>query len=201
VVLIPLAANTLAFLVGGTLGLLGAYWGGRLDRGLARFFDLVIALPSLLLTLILIAGMGSSWLTLILTIAIVTAPRAGRIVRGAAQAVTVQDYVLAARLRGDPTARVLGAEILPNAISPIVAIFSLYLTYAILAVSTLSFLGLGAQPPSSDWGLMIAQSRQFIVTNPWATLVPAASIAVLAVAFTMLSDAVGRHVVGEGGES
>lgn len=201
VVFIPMVANLLGFILGGTIGLLGVYYGGRIDELLARLFDLMIALPSLLLTLILIAGMGSSWPALIMTIALVTAPRAGRVVRGAAQVVAAQDYVLAARLRGESIWRVMAVEILPNAVAPIVAIFSLYLTYAIIAVSTLSFLGLGAQPPSSDWGLMIADSRQFLVVNPWATLVPAAAIAVLAISFTMLSDAVGREVAGEQGES
>jgi len=201
VVFIPVIANLLGFILGGTIGMLGVYLGRSWDNAIARLFDLMIALPSLLLTLILIAGMGSSWPALVLTIALVTAPRAGRVVRGAAQVVAAQDYVLAARLRGESGLRVVAVEILPNAAAPILAIFSLYLTYAVIAVSTLSFLGLGAQPPSSDWGLMIADSRQFLVVNPWATLVPAGAIAALAISFTTLSDALSREVAGEQGES
>lgn len=192
VVLVPLAANTLGFLVGGLMGLLGAYQGGRIDAIVTRCFDLIIAIPSLLLTLVLIAGLGTSGLTLVAVVAIVTAPRAGRVVRGAAQTVVVNDYVAAARLRGESIRWVLTREILPNAAGPIVAIFSLYLTYAIIAISTLSFLGLGAQPPSSDWGLMVAEGRQVLPVNPWATLVPAFSIGLLAVAFTLLADSIDR---------
>jgi peptide/nickel transport system permease protein len=192
IVLVPLAANTLGFLVGGLLGLWGAYQGGRVDAFVTRMFDLVIAIPALLLTLVLIAGLGSSWPTLVLVVALVTAPRAGRVVRGAAQSVVVNDYVAAARLRGESVRWVLRHEILPNAAGPIVAIFSLYLTYAIVGVSTLSFLGLGAQPPSSDWGLMVAQGRQVLAVNPWATLVPAFSIGLLAISFTLLADSIDR---------
>ncbi|HEX5608913.1 MAG TPA: ABC transporter permease [Solirubrobacterales bacterium] len=196
IVLVPLAANVLGFLIGGLLGLFGAYQGGRTDAVIARVFDLLIAIPSLLLTLVLIAGLGTSWSTLIFVIAIVTAPRAGRVIRGAAQTVAVNDYVVAARLRGESVWWVLCREILPNASGPIVAIFSLYLTYAIVGVSTLSFLGLGAQPPSSDWGLMVAEGRDVLTINPWATLVPAFSIGLLAIAFTLIADSIDRRTVG-----
>lgn len=194
VVIVPLAANLLGFLVGGGLGLSAAYLGGRFDTFVTRLFDLLIVFPSLLLTLVLIAGLGSSWPTLVTVVAIVTAPRAGRVIRGAAQAVVANDYVTAARLRGERVWWVLTREILPNAAGPIVAIFSLYLTYAIVGVSTLGFLGLGAQPPSSDWGLMVADGRQILPVNPWATLVPAFSIGLLAVAFTLLADSINRRV-------
>jgi peptide/nickel transport system permease protein len=196
IVLVPLAANVLGFLIGGMLGLFGAYRGGRADTFIARGFDLLIAIPALLLTLILIAGLGTSWLTLIFVIAIVTAPRAGRVIRGAAQSVAVSDYVTVARLRGESVWWVLCREILPNASGPIVAIFSLYLTYAIVGVSTLSFLGLGAQPPSTDWGLMVAEGRDVLTINPWATLVPAFSIGLLAIAFTLIADSIDRRTVG-----
>jgi len=200
IVLIPLAATVLAFLVGGVLGLAGAYRGGRTDAFVARVLDLGIALPALLLTLVLIAGLGTSPVTLTLVIALVTAPRAGRVIRGAAQTVVGNDYVTAAQLRGESAWYVMTREILPNAAGPILTIFSLYLTYAIIAISTLSFLGLGAQPPSSDWGLMVAEGRAYLTVNPWATLVPALSIGVLAVAFTLISDAIGQHIAGDGAE-
>jgi len=130
----------------------------------------------------------------VVVVGLVFTPRAGRIVRGATQAVVGNDYVLAARLRGERVWWTLARELLPNAAPSIIANYCLYLTYSIIFVSTLSFLGLGAQPPSSDWGLMVSDSRQFIVLNPWATLAPAAGIASMAVAFTLLGDAVTRHV-------
>ncbi len=197
IVLIPLAANTLGFVIGGLVGLLGAYRGGRTDAIMARLFDFGIALPALLLTLVLIAALGTSSITLVIVIALVTAPRAGRVIRGSAQAVVGSDFVTAAQLRGESTGYLLLREILPNAAGPIITIFSLYLTYAIIALTTLSFLGLGAQPPSSDWGLMVAEGRAYLTVNPWATVVPALSIGVLAIGFTLLADAFGRHIAGD----
>lgn len=201
VVLVPLAATALAFLVGGAVGMFGAYRGGLPDATIARTFDLLLSIPALLLILVLVTGLGTDWWVLILSVALVTAPRAGRIVRGATQAVVGQSFVEAAQLRGERLPTILWRELLPNAAPPILAAFALYLTYSIIAVSTLSFLGLGAQPPSSDWGLMVAESRGFIRVNPWATVAPALGIAALAVAFTLISDAVSRHVARDQGDT
>jgi peptide/nickel transport system permease protein len=203
VLVVPLCANLLGFLGGGALGLIGAYRGGALDAIVTRLFDVIIAIPSLLLTLVLIAGLGSGWTTLIAVIAIVTTPRAGRAIRAAGQSVISHDYVTAAKLRGESLPTVLWHEVMPNVSRPVAAVFSLYLTYAITGVSTLSFLGLGAQPPSSDWGLMIAENRQFFYVNPWGTLVPAMSMGVLALAFTLCADALSasRHSPAQKGEA
>lgn len=194
VLLVPLAAVLLSLGVGGALGMLGAYRPGTPDQVIVRGFDLVMALPALLIVLVLIAGLGTSVMVVILTVALVFAPRMGRVVRGAAQSVVLSDYVSAAQLRGESTGWILGRELLPNVAGPVLATFALYLTYAIIFVATLSFLGLGAQPPSSDWGLMVAESRSFFALNPWATLAPALGIAALSVAFTLLADAVNRHL-------
>ncbi len=203
VLLGPLAATALAFLIGGTLGMFGAFRGGVLDGGISRLFDLFIALPGLLIVLVVITRVGTSFAAIVVVVALNFAPRAGRIVRGATQAVVGNDYVDAARLRGERVTWILARELLPNAAPVIIANFCLYLTYAVIFVSTLSFLGLGAQPPSSDWGLMVSESRQFIVVNPWATVAPAVGIASMAVAFTLLGDALTRQVsrgIGRGGE-
>ena len=194
VLLAPFVATTLAFLLGGTIGMLGALRGGAVDSAVSRAFDLFIALPSLLIVLVVITRVGTSWPAIVVVVALVFAARAGRIVRGATQAVVENDYVAAARLRGERVSWVLCRELLPNAAPAIIANYCLYLTYAIIFVATLSFLGLGAQPPSSDWGLMVSQSREYIVVNPWAALAPALGIASLAVAFTLLGDAVTKHV-------
>lgn len=194
VLLAPLAATVLAFLIGGVTGMLAAYHGGLLDSGVSRVFDLFIAVPSLLIVLVVITRVGTSWPAVVIVVALVFAPRAGRIVRGATQAVVGHDYVGAARLRGESVWWVLLRELLPNAAPAIIANFCLYLTYSIIFVATLSFLGVGAQPPSSDWGLMVSTSRQFISVNPWATLVPALGIGSMAVAFTLLGDALIRQV-------
>lgn len=194
VLLAPLAATVLAFLIGGISGMLAAYRGGPLDTGISRLFDLFIAVPSLLIVLVVITRVGTSWPAIVIVVALVFSSRAGRIVRGATQAVVGNDYVEAARLRGESVWWILLRELLPNAAPAIIANFCLYLTYSIIFVSTLSFLGLGAQPPSADWGLMVATSRQFISVNPWATLVPALGIGSMAVAFTLLGDALIRQV-------
>lgn len=197
VLLVPLAAVTLSLAVGGGLGLLGAYRGGLVDAVITRTFDLLLALPPLLLVLVLIAGLGSSTIVLVLVVAPVFAPRLGRVVRGAAQAVVTQDYMAAARARGESTGRILLWELLPNAAPTVIANFSLYLTYGIIFVATLSFLGLGAQPPSSDWGLMVSQSYGFITLNALATAVPALGIAALSMVFTLIGDAATRHLTPE----
>jgi peptide/nickel transport system permease protein len=204
VLLAPLAATVLAFIIGGLSGMWAAYRGGVLDRSVSRLFDLFLAIPSLLIVLVVITRVGTSWPAIVIVVALVFAPRAGRVVRGATQAVVSNEYVTVARLRGDPVSWVVLRELLPNAAPVIIANFCLYLTYSIIFVSTLSFLGLGAQPPSADWGLMVSTSRQFIGANPWATLVPALGIASIAIAFTLMGDAltrqVSRRIGGDGGD-
>lgn len=194
VLLAPLAATALAFLIGGTIGMFAAFRGGVIDGGASRLFDLFIALPGLLIVLVVITRVGTSFTAIVIVVALNFAPRAGRIVRGATQAVVGNDYVAAARLRGERVWWILARELLPNAAPVIIANFCLYLTYSVIFVSTLSFLGLGAQPPSSDWGLMVSESREFIVVNPWGTVAPAVGIASMAVAFTLLGDALTRQV-------
>lgn len=199
VILVPFAAVTLAYLCGGAAGIFAAYRGGRTDRILTRLFDVGLTLPPLLLVLVLIAGFGTGTGVLIVTVALVFGPRVARTVRGATQPIVVTDYVVAAHARGERTPYMLSREILPNAIAPVLADYALRLTYAIIFVATLSFLGLGAQPPSSDWGLMIAESRTFISINPWATIAPALGIAVLSVAFNLLADSLTRHLTRDPG--
>jgi peptide/nickel transport system permease protein len=194
VVLLPLLAVTIALLLGGSLGILSAYLGGRFDSIVTRTFDLLLVLPQLLVALVLIAGLGTSSAVIVLTVAIVYAPRLGRLVRGAALGVVRNDYVVAARLRGESVLWIGRRELLPNIMGQVLAAYSLYLTYCIIFVATLSFLGLGAQPPSSDWGLMVANGRGFIEQNPWGTIAPALGIAGVSVAFTLIADAVNRHL-------
>ncbi len=195
VLLTPLAAVTISFVVGGALGLLAAYRGGLADQVIARAFDLLLTVPPLLTVLVLIVSLGTSVPVLILAVGLVLVPWVGRVARGAAQAVVTHDYVHAAVARGERTSWIVRREILPNVAAPLISVFGLYLTSAIVLVSTLSFLGLGDQPPSSSWGLMAAESRGFIATNPWATLAPALGIAALSVSIMLVADAITRHVV------
>jgi peptide/nickel transport system permease protein len=197
ILLVPLAAVALAFVVGGGLGMLGAYARGLTDAAITRTFDLLLTLPPLLLVLVIIAGLGTSSVVLILTVALVFLPRVGRVVRGATQAVVTNDYVAAAQARGERTHAILVREVLPNIAAPAIADFALRITYAIIFVATLNFLGLGAQPPAPDWGLMVAESRNFLSVQPWATMAPAAGIAALSISFNLIADALTRHLTRE----
>jgi peptide/nickel transport system permease protein len=194
VLLVPLLAVGLALVLGGGLGLAGGYRPGTpFDLVVARAFDFAVTVPPLLLVMVIVGGRPSD-LILIVTVALVFAPRIGRIVRGTTQAVVTNDYVAAARARGERAAAICVREIVPNIAVPVTADLALRITYGILFVATLSYLGLGVQPPSSDWGLMVAESRSFIAVAPWATLVPTLGIAALSVSFNLLADALGRHL-------
>jgi peptide/nickel transport system permease protein len=197
VLLVPLAAVVLAFIIGGGLGMLAAYTRGPVDATVTRTFDLLLTLPPLLLVLVIIAGLGSSSTVLIVTVALVFMPRIGRVVRGATQQVVTSDYVTAAQARGERTGAILIREVAPNIAAPAIADFALRITYGIIFVATLNFLGLGAQPPDSDWGLMVATSRPFLPVQPWATLVPAVAIALLSISFNLIADALSRHLTRE----
>jgi peptide/nickel transport system permease protein len=194
VLLVPLAAVTVALVIGVALGLFAAYRGGMTDAVITRLFDVLLVIPPLLVALVLIAGLGTSGGVVILTVALVYIPRLGRLARGAARDVVTRDWVVAAELRGESPAWILRKEVLPSITGTVLSSYALYLTYGIIFVATLSFLGAGAQPPSSDWGLMVAQSRTFISFNAWATIVPALGIAAMSVAFTLLADAVNRQL-------
>jgi peptide/nickel transport system permease protein len=178
VLLIPLVAVTLSLIIGGSLGLFGAYWGGWPDVVISKVFDVILTLPPLLIVLVIIGGLGASDTVLIITVALVYAPGMGRVVRGTAQSVIVNPYVLSAQARGERE-------------------FGLRLTYGILFVATLSFLGLGVQPPASDWGLMVAENRGLITVAPWGTLLPALGITALAVALNLSADALSRVLAGD----
>ena len=197
IVIVPLLAVGLAFVVGGGLGMLGGYLRGRADAFITRSFDLLLTLPPLLLVLVLIAGLGTSSAVLVVTVALVFVPRVGRVVRGATQAVVTSDYVAAAQARGERTGAILTREVLPNIAAPAIADLALRITYGVIFVATLNFLGLGAQPPDPDWGLMVADSRAYLAVQPWATLAPAAGIAALSVSFNLIADALTRHLTRE----
>jgi len=198
VILAPLASVTIALFLGGFFGLLAAYKGGAVDAVVSRIFDVFIILPPLVLVLVLIAGFGSTTPVLIITVALVFAPRMGRVIRGAAQGVVTSDYVSSAQARGERTGAILFREILPNIAAPTIADTALRITYAIIFIATLNFLGLGLQPPASDWGLMVAEYRGFISVQPWATIWPAIGIAALSVSFNLVADSISSHITKTG---
>ncbi|TML68658.1 MAG: ABC transporter permease [Actinobacteria bacterium] len=194
IILIPLVAVTIAWVLGLTLGMLGVYKGGVVDALTTRFLDLLLTLPPLLIVLTLIGGAGTSNLVLVASLVLVYTPRMGRIARGATQAVITSEYVQAAQARGERTFAILFREVLPNIISPSVADYALRITYGVIFIATLNFLGLGVQPPKADWGVMIHDHYGFFNIAPVATLAPAAAVALLSISLNLIADALTQHV-------
>lgn len=194
VLLIPLAAVALAALIGGLPGMVAAYLGGTVDAIVARLFDILLTLPPLLIALAVIAGFGSSTTVLLITVALIYAPQVGRVARGATSSVVAADYVEAARARGERSLTIVVREIAPNITGPVVSDLALRVTYGVIFIATLNFLGLGAQPPSPDWGLSIAESLGFVQVQPWASLAPVVGIAALSVGLNLVADSIVRFV-------
>jgi peptide/nickel transport system permease protein len=194
---IPLAGVSIAFAIAVVVGTTSAYRRGAFDAAMTRITDVALALPPLLLTLVVIAGAGRANLVVIVALAIVFAPRMVRVVRGAAQAVTAAEYVDAAAARGETPLSVALREVLPNLSGPLAVEFAVRLTQGIIFVATLSFLGLGAQPPSSNWGLMIADGRSVLSIQPWIVFGPVICLAVLAIGINLLADAASQVLARE----
>jgi peptide/nickel transport system permease protein len=185
---IALVTTLLAFLVGTTLGLWAATVGGWVDQALGRSVDALMAIPALIFSLLLLTIFGTSIGTLILVIALVDATRVFRLARSVAEGIVVMDFVEAARLRGEGTWHLVAREVLPNAAAPLVAEFGLRFCFVFLSISALSFLGLGIQPPTADWGSMVKENATLITFGDVTPLLPAGAIALLAVAVNFVVD-------------
>ena len=179
----------LGLLLGSTLGLMGGYLGGWVDEVIMRILDAMMAFPVILLYMIIIAAVGASAINVVLAIAIVGTPGIARLVRSLALDIRTRDYIRAAETRGENPFYIMFVEILPNARGPIIVDAMLRLGYAIFAMGTLGFLGLGLPPPSPDWGSMVSKGRQYILSgSPWAALWPSVAIATLVVGLNLLAD-------------
>jgi peptide/nickel transport system permease protein len=189
---LALAATVLAYLLGLTIGLAAGYSRSLVDPILMRSVDVMLCFPPLLFLLVLIAGAGSSVLVLIVGVAVVQAPQISRIVRTATLEVSVRGYVEAAIARGERAPAVILREVLPNILVPVLVDAGLRFTYSILIIASVNFLGLGLQPPSSDWALMIGENRSYLAVNAWSVLAPAAMIAILTIGVNLTGDAVAR---------
>jgi peptide/nickel transport system permease protein len=192
---IAVATTTLAFLVGGTAGLLAAELGGVVDQLLSRFVDVLMAIPQLVFALLLLAVFGTSLPVLVLIIALLDATRVFRLARAAGMNVATMEFVEAARLRGEGLAWILRREILPSVKTTLIAEFGLRFCFVFLFISSLSFLGLGIQPPTADWGSMVRDNATLITYGDVTPLLPAAAIAVLTVAINFVVDWI-LHVTG-----
>lgn len=185
---IAFATTALAFVVGSVLGLLAATVGGWLDQILSRIVDILMAIPALVFSLLLLTIFGTSVPTLILVIATIDSTRVFRLARSVALNIVVMDYIEAAKLRGEGLWRLITREILPNALAPLVAEFGLRFCFVFLAISALSFLGVGIQPPTADWGSMVRENAALITFGDVTPLLPAGAIALLTVAVNFVVD-------------
>ena len=187
---IPLAllATLLGTLTGALLGTLSAFLGGRADEVIMRTIDAVMAIPGLLLALLIVSTLGKGSFNAAIAVAIAFAPGMARITRSVALVARRQDYVAAAMARGESGAWVVCAEMLPNVAAPVVIETTIRVAFAVMLFATLSFLGLGAQPPASDWGLMAAEARRFLHQAPWMMIAPAGAMAAAAIGFNLLGD-------------
>jgi peptide/nickel transport system permease protein len=185
---IALITTLLSFLIGGSLGLLAAIYRGWLDQILSRFVDVLMSIPSLIFSLMLLSTFGSSVTNLILIIAVLDSTRVFRLSRAVGQNVAVMDYVEAARLRGEGMGWVMSREVLPNVMPPLIAEFGLRFCFVFLTISSLSFLGVGIQPPTADWGSMVRENATLISYGDITPLLPAGAIALLTVAVNFVVD-------------
>ncbi len=182
------SGTLLAVVFGTSLGLLSGYRGGWFDELLMRFFDSLLALPALLLALLLLGTLGPSRESVLLVIVVVYIPIVARVVRSVVLSVKTRSYIEAARLQGESSARILFREILPAVLPALAVEAALRFSYAIFLASSLGFLGVGVQPPSPDWGLMVNEARASVSQTPWALYFPAGAISLLVISVNLMAD-------------
>lgn len=183
-------AVAIAAVAGVTLGLVSGYIGRQFDFWTQRFIDLLLAFPYILLALMIVAILGPGLLNTMLAIAIAGIPYYVRIARGSALALREREFVEAAEAAGASTAWILVRHVLANSLSPIVVAATLDVGFMIMAAAGMSFLGLGAQPPLAEWGVMLSNGRQFLRVAPWVSLVPGAMVFLVVLALNLLGDRV-----------
>ena len=194
---ISLIATLWAYLIGVTLGIAAAVGSKFLDIVLSRLNDAILSIPSLMMALVMIAALGSTIPLLIFLTGIIYAASVFRIARSLGQEVMVSDFVEAARVRGEGLWWIITSEILPNIAMPLATDFGLRFVWVILFISALSFLGLGVQPPMSDWGSMVKENLPGLIYGSWAPLIPSLAIATLTISVNMIVDDISAHTGGK----
>jgi peptide/nickel transport system permease protein len=182
-------AATIALALGLVLGMLAAYYGGRADSLIMRGMDVVLAFPYILLAIAIVAILGPGLRNAMIAIGIVYVPHYARVVRGSVLSVRARDYVEAARALGAPDGRVMWQHVLPNTLAPIIVQTTLNVGSAIIDTAGLSFLGLGTQPPTPDWGNMLSAGRSYVIDSPWIATFPGLAILITVLAFNLMGDA------------
>src|SRR5690625_390687 len=187
-IFVSLAATALSCGLGSTLGFLAATMGGWVDQGLSRLVDLIMAIPSLIFALVVLSVVPINMFVLVLVMGVLDSTRVYRLSRAVAADINAMDYVEVALLRGEGRGWIIFQEILPNALSPLVAELGLRFIFMMLFISTLSFLGVGVQPPLADWGGIVKENKEGLIYGISAALVPALAIAMLAISVNLVAD-------------
>jgi len=190
VILLAPVSVLLGILIGAPLGLISGYVGGRIDALIMRFIDILLSFPTLLIYILIITSIGASVFNVVIAIALGSIPPITRIVRSLVLDERTKDYVNAARLRGERRSYILLWEILPNVRGPIIVDSCIRVGYAIMAIGSLGFLGLGIPPPTPDWGGMINEGRKWIFMMPWVVLAPAIALSSVVIGLNLLADGI-----------
>jgi peptide/nickel transport system permease protein len=195
VIWLALVTTGLACAAGLTVGLIAGYTRSIMETLLMRTVDVVLAFPPLLFFMLVATNVGNGTLVVVVGVAIVLAPGIARVVYSATREVSVCGYVEAAVVRGETTFAILRRDLLPNILGPVIANFGLTLTYSVLLIAAVNFLGLGLQPPAANWALMVSENRAVVGLNVWATVAPALLIVMLTVGVNLVGDSV-AHSLG-----
>ena len=182
------AAVTIAIVIGTILGSVAGFVGGWLDNVIMRLMDVFLAFPALILAIAIVTVLGPGLINALIAISIVTIPAYARVIRSSVLTVKEQDFILADRALGVPPFRILFRDVLPNAITPLIVQGTLGIGTAIVEVAALSFLGLGAQPPTPEWGLMVSSERNQVFTAPHLVFIPGLAIMLVVLGFNLLGD-------------
>ena len=197
------AATVVGVVLGTAVGLVAAYSRNWLDDVLMRGNDVLLSFPAIIFVLLAVTALGPKLWLIVLTVGFTHAPRVARVMRGAGQEVVERDFIKAAEVVGEKRWRIVSGELLPNVTSPLLVEVGLRMTYSIGLIAGVSFLGLGLQPPTADWGLMINENRLSISVQPWAVFLPVIAIGLLTVGTNLITDGVARAAIGldRGGKS
>ncbi|MCC7272544.1 MAG: ABC transporter permease [Alphaproteobacteria bacterium] len=188
-ILFGVIATAIGTSLGAAVGLASGYAGGLIDEAVMRIMDALLAIPSLLFSLLIVTVLGGSTVNAVAAVAVTIAPGMARIARSVTLSVKSRDFVAAAVARGESHAFTMFREVLPNVAAAVVVEASIRVAFATMVGATLSYLGLGAQPPASDWGLLIAEARPHMLRNAWLVIGPGLGIATITIGFNLFGDA------------
>jgi len=195
--LMAIGTTAIAVLFGAVAGVTAAYRRGLVDSVTMRVADVVLAIPQLVFALVILSMLGPKWWLIVIAVAVAQAPQVARVMRAAAQDVCERDFVKVVAAWGVPPRTVIRRHVLPSLLTTLMVEFGLRLSFSIVIIAGLNYLGLGTQPPFPNWGVMISENQVGLASNPWGVLAPAILLGVLAVGTNMFTDAVARVNVGD----